>query len=231
MTVKKPSGGLFCVLGWIGSPCGKRGSAAPDHPACPRSASIIKPARGRNKRGDCIGPKLCYNSCTYNDVDTSFDETGETPMDITQRKITKIAREAEKLVLLSLREEGVGTAEIDLIHALRHNPGCTQAALAKLLHADKAAIARRTKKSGRKGLPHPAGRPQRPAQPAAVPHRKGREPEILQSRGGSGLLRVPDRCAHAGGSRRFCGCAEQAVHRVQNREPCWLPALPEHRRR
>ena len=47
-------------------------------------------------------------------------------MDITERKITKIAREAEKLVLLSLREEGVGTAEIDLIHALRHHPGCTQ---------------------------------------------------------------------------------------------------------
>ncbi len=44
-------------------------------------------------------------------------------MDITKRKITKIAREAEKLVLVSLREEGVGTAEIDLIHALRHNPG------------------------------------------------------------------------------------------------------------
>ena len=48
-------------------------------------------------------------------------------MDITQRKITKIAREAEKLVLLTVREEGVGTAEIDLIHALRHHPGCTQA--------------------------------------------------------------------------------------------------------
>ena len=62
-------------------------------------------------------------------------------MDITERKITKIAREAEKLVLRTMRETGVGTAEIDLIHALRHNPGCTQAALAELLHADKAAIA------------------------------------------------------------------------------------------
>ena len=60
-------------------------------------------------------------------------------MDITERKITKIAREAEKLVLLSMREEGVGTAEIDLIHALRHHPGCTQARLAEMLHADKAA--------------------------------------------------------------------------------------------
>ena len=72
-------------------------------------------------------------------------------MDITERKITKIAREAEKLVLLSLREEGVGTAEIDLIHALRHHPGCTQAKLTELLHADKAAIARRTKNLETKG--------------------------------------------------------------------------------
>ena len=72
-------------------------------------------------------------------------------MDITERKITKIAREAEKLVLLTLREKGVGTAEIDLIHALRHHPGCTQAALAELLHAAKAAIARRTKNPEAKG--------------------------------------------------------------------------------
>ena len=72
-------------------------------------------------------------------------------MDITERKITKIAREAEKLVLRTMREEGVGTAEIDLIHALRHHPGCTQAALAELLHADKAAIARRTKNLEAKG--------------------------------------------------------------------------------
>lgn len=73
-------------------------------------------------------------------------------MDITERKITKIAREAEKLVLVSLREEGVGTAEIDLIHALRHNSGCTQARLARILHADKAAIARRTQNLEAKGF-------------------------------------------------------------------------------
>ena len=72
-------------------------------------------------------------------------------MDITGREITKIAREVEKLVLLTLRDEGVGTAEIDLIHALRHAPGCTQAALAEILHADKAAIARRTKNLEAKG--------------------------------------------------------------------------------
>ena len=73
-------------------------------------------------------------------------------MDITERKITKIAQEAEKLVLRTMRETGVGTAEIDLIHALRHNPGCTQARLAELLHADKAAIARRTKNLETKGF-------------------------------------------------------------------------------
>jgi len=74
-----------------------------------------------------------------------------THIDITERKITKIAREAEKLVLYSLRENGVGTAEIDLIHALRHNPGCTQAKLAEILNADKAAIARRTRNLEAKG--------------------------------------------------------------------------------
>ena len=72
-------------------------------------------------------------------------------MDVTERKISKIAREAEKLVLLTLRDDGVGTAEIDLIHALRHNPGCTQAKLAEILHADKAAVARRTKNLETKG--------------------------------------------------------------------------------
>lgn len=72
-------------------------------------------------------------------------------MDVTERKISKIAREAEKLVLITLKEDGVGTAEIDLIHALRHNPGCTQAKLAEILHADKAAIARRTKNLEAKG--------------------------------------------------------------------------------
>ena len=72
-------------------------------------------------------------------------------MDITERKITKIAREAQKLLLMTLRDEGVGSAEIDLIHALRHEPGCTQARLAELLHADKAAIARRTQNLEKKG--------------------------------------------------------------------------------
>ena len=61
-------------------------------------------------------------------------------MEHPARKITKIAREAERLVLLSMRGEGVGTAEIDCIHAVRHNPGITQTELAAKLNADKMEI-------------------------------------------------------------------------------------------
>ena len=42
--------------------------------------------------------------------------------------------------------------DIHMIHALRHEPGCTQARLAEILHADKAAIARRTKNLEAKGF-------------------------------------------------------------------------------
>ena len=72
-------------------------------------------------------------------------------MDITERKMTKIAREAEKLVLYTLRESGIGRAEIDYIHALWHHAGATQAQMAELLHADKAAVARRTESLEAKG--------------------------------------------------------------------------------
>ena len=70
---------------------------------------------------------------------------------MTAPTITHTAPEAAQRALHTQREEGVGTAEIDLIHALRHHPGCTQAQLAELLHADKAAIARRTKNLEGKG--------------------------------------------------------------------------------
>ena len=87
--------------------------------------------------------------------------------------------------------DGVGTAEIDLIHALRHNPGCTQAALAEILHADKAAIARRTKNLESKGLSRAAGRPERPPKPAFVSHRKGGGDEGLQGADRIVVLRIP----------------------------------------
>ena len=72
-------------------------------------------------------------------------------MEHPARKITKIAREAEHIVLLAMRQDDIGTAEIDCIHALRHHPGITQTELADMLHADKPAIARRTASLERKG--------------------------------------------------------------------------------
>ena len=81
-------------------------------------------------------------------------------MEHSARKITKIAREAEHLVLLATRADGIGTAEIDCLHAVRHHPGVTQAELVAMLHSDKAAIARRTANLERKGylrrVPNPS---------------------------------------------------------------------------
>ena len=60
-------------------------------------------------------------------------------MEHPARKITQIAREAEHIVLLAMRQDDIGTAEIDCIHALRHHPGITQTELAGMLHTDKPA--------------------------------------------------------------------------------------------
>lgn len=73
-------------------------------------------------------------------------------MDITNRRITKIAREAEKLAVQAIRLDGVGTAEFDLVHYLRCHPGSTQAELREALHIDKGAAARRTASLEAKGF-------------------------------------------------------------------------------
>ena len=72
-------------------------------------------------------------------------------MEHPARKITKIAREAEHIVLLAMRGENLGTAEIDCIHAVRHHPGITQTELAQMLNTDKPAITRRTASLERNG--------------------------------------------------------------------------------
>lgn len=64
-------------------------------------------------------------------------------MDKTGRKITKIAREVTRLVIRTIRDEGVGSGELDLIHAVRHSPGISQKDAAAMLNMDKGAVARR----------------------------------------------------------------------------------------
>ena len=72
-------------------------------------------------------------------------------MDSTRRQITKIAREVSKFTVRMLKTDGVGTAEYDFIHAVRKNPGITQAALRELLTLDKGAAARRAARLETKG--------------------------------------------------------------------------------
>lgn len=72
-------------------------------------------------------------------------------MDITQRQITKIAREVGKFTARTIKAEGVGTAEFDLIHAVRKNPGITQAEICQILGSDKGAVAKQTANLEAKG--------------------------------------------------------------------------------
>lgn len=72
-------------------------------------------------------------------------------MDDTQRKITKIAREAAKFTVQTMKAEGIGTAEFDFIHLVRNKPGITQAEIRETLKIDKGAAARRAASLEAKG--------------------------------------------------------------------------------
>lgn len=72
-------------------------------------------------------------------------------MDETGRKITKIAREVSKFTIQTMKEEGIGTAEFDFIHLIRHSPGLTQAEVREKLKIDKGAAARRAARLESKG--------------------------------------------------------------------------------
>lgn len=72
-------------------------------------------------------------------------------MDMTRRAITKIAREVSKFTVRTLRADGIGTAEFDVIHAVRKNPGITQAGVCKVVGLDKGAVARQTANLETKG--------------------------------------------------------------------------------
>lgn len=72
-------------------------------------------------------------------------------MDDSKRRITKIAREANKLVIRTMKENGIGSGEFDLIHLIRHNPGLSQKEIRQQLNMDKGAVARRTANLEQKG--------------------------------------------------------------------------------
>lgn len=63
-------------------------------------------------------------------------------MDVTKRQITKIAREVSRFTVRSLRREGVGSGELDVLHAVRKTPGISQSEICRLTGQDKGAVAR-----------------------------------------------------------------------------------------
>lgn len=81
-------------------------------------------------------------------------------MDMTGRKITKIAREVGKFTVQNMRREGVGAAEFDIVHLVRHNPSITQTQVVQALNMDKGAAAKRVASLENKGYlirrPNPA---------------------------------------------------------------------------
>ena len=72
-------------------------------------------------------------------------------MDYSKREITKIAREASRFTVRTMKAVGVGTAEFDFIHLLRHHPGLTQAQIREELKIDKGAAARQAASLEAKG--------------------------------------------------------------------------------
>lgn len=65
--------------------------------------------------------------------------------------MSKIVRELNKLIVRTMKEDGIGTGEIDLIHTVRHQPGISQKEIGQLLNMDKGAVARRVANLERKG--------------------------------------------------------------------------------
>ena len=72
-------------------------------------------------------------------------------MDQSRRQITKIAREVSKFTVRAMKAEGIGTAEFDFIHLVRHHPGITQTQIRDALKIDKGAAARRAASLEAKG--------------------------------------------------------------------------------
>ena len=72
-------------------------------------------------------------------------------MDITYREITKIAREVEKFTVRTLRADGIGSGELDVLHAVRKSPSITQAEICRELGIDKGLVARQTRSLEAKG--------------------------------------------------------------------------------
>lgn len=72
-------------------------------------------------------------------------------MDITEQRISKIARGANHFTSRMMRLEGIGPSEFDFILMVRWHPGITQASICQKLDLDKGAAARLSARLEAKG--------------------------------------------------------------------------------
>lgn len=72
-------------------------------------------------------------------------------MDMTERKISRIARVANRFSTRMMRQQGIGPAEFDFVLTVRHHPGITQAEICQKLELDKGAAARQSANLEAKG--------------------------------------------------------------------------------
>lgn len=145
-------------------------------------------------------------------------------MEHPARKITKIAREAERLVLLAMRRDGIGTAEIDCIHAVRRHPGITQTELAAALNSDKPAIARRTASLERKGYLRREPNPEDGRSHLLFPTEKAEGLRNAKADAENLFLRIHYGRAWRGGTHGVPQRARYALYPLQRGKPRWLPA-------
>lgn len=72
-------------------------------------------------------------------------------MDVTQRRISIIARGVGRFATRTMRQAGIGASEFDLMQMVRRHPGITQAEVCQRLEIDKGAAARQFARLEAKG--------------------------------------------------------------------------------
>lgn len=92
------------------------------------------------------------NRCSIIHIYDATSVFGGESVDYTNRQMTKIAREVSKSTVQRMKTDGIGTAEFDFIHLLRHHPGMTQKEIREALNMDKGVAARRAASLEAKGF-------------------------------------------------------------------------------
>lgn len=69
-----------------------------------------------------------------------------------EKRFLRLAEHINQFAKTTMKADGIGTAEFDLLHLVRRHPGITQAQIREKLKLDKGAAARRTANLENKGF-------------------------------------------------------------------------------